>query len=225
VVAEAVDAARSAGLHYVTDRSLGIRRMRCGHGFRYVTAEGRTLRDRDELARIRALAVPPAWTDVWISASPRGHIQAFGRDARRRKQYRHPRWREVRDRPNLASSWSSGRRYRGSAGASIRHAQDRASARESSLHRGAPARDDHGPHRQSRRRARQPVLRPHHASRPPRQDQRAHAALPLHGEERQGPRSQVTDRRVAGGPARTSRATTFSILDEEGRRRTSTPAT
>ena len=98
MVAEAVDAARSAGLHYVTDRSPGIRRMRRGRGFRYVTADGQTVSDRDELARIRALAVPPAWTDVWISVSSRGHIQAFGRDARRRKQYRyHPRWREVRD--------------------------------------------------------------------------------------------------------------------------------
>ena len=98
VVAEAVDAARSVGLHYVTDRSPGIRRMRSGRGFRYVTAEGQAVSDRAEVARIRALVIPPAWTDVWISASPRGHIQAFGRDARRRKQYLyHPRWREVRD--------------------------------------------------------------------------------------------------------------------------------
>ena len=94
----AVDVARSAGLVYVTDRSPGLRRVKSGRGFRYVTAEGQTLRDRGELKRIRALVIPPAWTDVWISSSPRGHIQAFGRDARRRKQYRyHPRWREVRD--------------------------------------------------------------------------------------------------------------------------------
>ena len=98
VPAEALDAARSAGLHYVTDRSPGIRRMKCGRGFRYVTLEGRTLSDKDDLLRIRALAIPPAWTEVWISASARGHIQATGRDARRRKQYRyHARWREVRD--------------------------------------------------------------------------------------------------------------------------------
>jgi DNA topoisomerase-1 len=97
-VAEAIDAAHSAGLHYVTDRSPGFRRLKSGRGFRYVTAEGQSLRDREELARIRALVIPPAWTDVWISTSPLGHIQAFGRDARHRKQYRyHARWREVRD--------------------------------------------------------------------------------------------------------------------------------
>ena len=97
-IAEAVDAARSAGLHYVTEGSPGIRRQKSGKGFRYITAEGQTLRDKEDLKRIRALAIPPAWTEVWISASPRGHIQAFGRDARQRKQYRyHARWREVRD--------------------------------------------------------------------------------------------------------------------------------
>ena len=97
-IAEAVDAARSAGLHYVTDRSPGFRRQKCGKGFRYITAEGQTLRDKDDLIRIKALAIPPAWTEVWISTSARGHIQAFGRDARMRKQYRyHARWREVRD--------------------------------------------------------------------------------------------------------------------------------
>ena len=97
-VAEASDAARSAGLHYVTDVAPGIRRLRRGKGFRYVTTDGRTVRDRGDLERIRALMIPPAWTDVWICASSRGHIQAIGRDARHRKQYRyHSRWREVRD--------------------------------------------------------------------------------------------------------------------------------
>jgi DNA topoisomerase-1 len=72
--------------------------VRSGKGFKYVAADGSTIRDPDEIARIRALAIPPAWTDVWICPSPRGHIQAVGRDQRQRKQYRyHPRWREVRD--------------------------------------------------------------------------------------------------------------------------------
>ena len=83
-IAEAVDAARSAGLHYVTDRSPGFRRQKCGKGFRYITAEGQTLRAKDDLIRIKALAIPPAWTEVWISTSARGHIQAVGRDARMR---------------------------------------------------------------------------------------------------------------------------------------------
>ncbi|HEU0034124.1 MAG TPA: DNA topoisomerase IB, partial [Kofleriaceae bacterium] len=76
----------------------GIRRLKRGRGFRYVSADGKAVRDPATLSRIRALAIPPAWTDVWISPDPDGHIQATGRDARRRKQYRyHPKWREVRD--------------------------------------------------------------------------------------------------------------------------------
>ncbi len=76
----------------------GIRRKRAGKGFAYIAQDGSTIRDEKELARIRSLAIPPAYTDVWICPSPNGHIQATGRDARRRKQYRyHPKWREVRD--------------------------------------------------------------------------------------------------------------------------------
>jgi DNA topoisomerase-1 len=96
--AEPKQAAVSAGLRYVTDRSAGIRRKRSGTGFSYVDADGKTIRDAHVLKRIRSLAIPPAWTDVWICANPSGHLQATGRDARGRKQYRyHPRWREVRD--------------------------------------------------------------------------------------------------------------------------------
>jgi DNA topoisomerase-1 len=88
----------AAGLHYTTDSRPGIRRVRQGASFRYLTPEGRTIRNADELRRIRALVIPPAWKDVWISADPRGHLQAVGRDARGRKQYRyHPKWRLVRD--------------------------------------------------------------------------------------------------------------------------------
>ena len=91
-------AARVAGLTYVNDEEPGIRRKRSGRGFRYLDARGETVRDRETLARIKALAIPPAWTDVWISADPNGHIQASGRDARGRKQYRyHAKWSEVRD--------------------------------------------------------------------------------------------------------------------------------
>src|SRR4051812_22214205 len=88
----------AAGLHYTTDSRPGIKRVRQGGSFRYVSPEGRTIRNADELRRIRALVIPPAWKDVWISADPRGHLQAVGRDARGRKQYRyHPKWRLVRD--------------------------------------------------------------------------------------------------------------------------------
>jgi DNA topoisomerase I len=76
----------------------GIRRLRAGNGFRYVRERGAAVRDKVTLARIRSLVIPPAWTDVWICPNAHGHLQATGRDARGRKQYRyHPRWREVRD--------------------------------------------------------------------------------------------------------------------------------
>ena len=92
------EAAKEAGLRYSSDDRRGIRRRRRGRGFQYLDAHGRTITDREERARIDALAVPPAWTDVWICPSPNGHLQATGRDARGRKQYRyHPRWRELRD--------------------------------------------------------------------------------------------------------------------------------
>jgi DNA topoisomerase-1 len=98
VVTEAREAAKAAGLRYVSDGRPGIHRKRRGKSFRYVDASGKDVRNPDDLARIRSLAIPPAWTDVWISALPNGHLQATGRDARGRKQYRyHPQWREIRD--------------------------------------------------------------------------------------------------------------------------------
>ena len=91
-------AAREAGLRYVSDARPGLSRRRAGKAFSYRDADGRPVRDRETLARIRALAIPPAWADVWICPSANGHIQAAGRDARGRKQYRyHAKWRAVRD--------------------------------------------------------------------------------------------------------------------------------
>ena len=93
-----VKAARVAKLSYVSDEEPGIRRRRAGKSFSYRDPEGRVIHDEETLKRIKSLAIPPAWTDVWICPDPNGHIQATGRDARGRKQYRyHPRWREVRD--------------------------------------------------------------------------------------------------------------------------------
>jgi DNA topoisomerase I len=93
-----VQAAVSAGLRYVTDAGPGIRRRRSGRGFAYVNDDGRLIRDAREVQRIKSLAIPPAWRDVWICPSSSGHLQATGRDAKGRKQYRyHARWREVRD--------------------------------------------------------------------------------------------------------------------------------
>lgn len=95
----AVKSARKMGLRYVSDAKPGIRREPAGKHFRYMEADGRSVRNRETLARIRSLVIPPAWTDVWICAAANGHIQVTARDARRRKQYRyHPLWRKVRDR-------------------------------------------------------------------------------------------------------------------------------
>jgi DNA topoisomerase I len=93
-----IESAKSAGLRYVCGDARGIRREMGPLGFKYVGLNGKVVRKAAELKRIRSLAVPPAWTDVWISPLADGHLQATGRDARRRKQYRyHARWRVVRD--------------------------------------------------------------------------------------------------------------------------------
>lgn len=98
VTEAAMASARAAGLRYTTDAKPGIRRTRHGGAFRYLSAQGRRVTSADELGRIRSLVIPPAWEDVWISPDARGHLQATGRDARGRKQYRyHPKWREIRD--------------------------------------------------------------------------------------------------------------------------------
>jgi DNA topoisomerase-1 len=98
IAPEPPESARAAGLRHTIDSVPGIRRLRAGKGFRYVGPDGAPVLDRSELARFRALAIPPAWTDVWICPRANGHLQATGRDARGRKQYRyHAAWREVRD--------------------------------------------------------------------------------------------------------------------------------
>jgi DNA topoisomerase I len=90
--------ARAAHLRHVSDDRPGITRKKARHGFDYRDIEGRLIADQDTLGRIKALGIPPAWTDVWICPAANGHIQATGRDARGRKQYRyHSRWRESRD--------------------------------------------------------------------------------------------------------------------------------
>jgi DNA topoisomerase-1 len=91
------EAARAAGLRYVHDTAPGIHRKRAGRSFTYLDPSGERITDRHEIERIHKLAIPPAWTDVWICPTPNGHLQATGRDAKGRKQYRyHPRWASVR---------------------------------------------------------------------------------------------------------------------------------
>jgi DNA topoisomerase-1 len=98
VHADPADAARAAGLRYVHDDRPGIRREALKDGFRYLDAKGEPVTDETTLARIKRLVIPPAWTEVWICPQANGHLQATGRDARGRKQYRyHAKWREARD--------------------------------------------------------------------------------------------------------------------------------
>ncbi|MDN4040227.1 DNA topoisomerase IB [Massilia sp. YIM B02443] len=98
VHADPADAARAAGLRYVHDDRPGIRREAVKDGFRYLDAKGEPVTDESTLARIKRLVIPPAWTEVWICPQANGHLQATGRDARGRKQYRyHAKWREARD--------------------------------------------------------------------------------------------------------------------------------
>jgi DNA topoisomerase-1 len=98
IAPEPAHSAKAAGLRYVLDTRPGITRKRAGKGFSYAMPDGSLVKDRAVLRRIRSLVIPPAWEKVWICPLENGHIQATGRDARGRKQYRyHPRWREVRD--------------------------------------------------------------------------------------------------------------------------------
>ena len=98
IVTDPEASAEEAGLRYVSDESPGYTRKRRGEKFVYFDTEGKEIRDETRILRLNRLAIPPAYTDVWICPSPNGHLQATGRDARRRKQYRyHDRWREVRD--------------------------------------------------------------------------------------------------------------------------------
>lgn len=97
-VEEAIQAASEAGLRYVSDDEAGLSRRRRGKGWSYHAPDGSVIRDRKVRERIAALAIPPAWTEVWICRDARGHIQATGRDDAGRKQYRyHEKWTEVRD--------------------------------------------------------------------------------------------------------------------------------
>ena len=93
-----VESAKAAHCRYVDDSGPGIRRVKSGKGWKLVSPQGKPIRDRDVLARVKSLVIPPAWTEVWICPDVDGHIQATGRDARGRKQYRyHARFREVRE--------------------------------------------------------------------------------------------------------------------------------
>jgi DNA topoisomerase-1 len=119
---DSTSAARAAGLRYVHDGRAGIHREAVKDGFRYLDAHGAPVEDETTLARIKSLVIPPAWQDVWICAQANGHLQATGRDARGRKQYRyHPKWRTARDEVKYERMLKFG-----DALPAIRHEVDRA---------------------------------------------------------------------------------------------------
>ncbi|MEM8513916.1 DNA topoisomerase-1 [Massilia sp. MP_M2] len=119
---DSTSAARAAGLRYVHDGRAGIRREALKDGFRYLDAHGDQVEEETTLARIKSLVIPPAWQDVWICAQANGHLQATGRDARGRKQYRyHPKWRTARDEVKYERMLKFG-----DALPAIRHEVDRA---------------------------------------------------------------------------------------------------
>ena len=114
--ADPLQSAAVAGLRYVRDEGDGITRVPAKTGFQYLSADGKPITDKADLRRINALAIPPAWTDVWICPSPNGHLQAVGWDAKGRKQYRyHADYRHVRDQTKFGRMLAFGPLCRGSA--------------------------------------------------------------------------------------------------------------
>jgi DNA topoisomerase-1 len=144
-----IAAAKAAHLRYVSDRGPGYTRERVGNEFVYRDPEGSVIEDREKIARIKAIAIPPAWTKVWICAHHNGHIQATGRDARGRKQYRyHPHWRSVRDETKYEHTIVFGRAPGNPPASGFRSRQTRSAARKSTGGRGAVDGTNVSSHRQ-----------------------------------------------------------------------------
>jgi tripartite-type tricarboxylate transporter receptor subunit TctC len=179
-------AASRAGLRYVSDGANGITRRRVGSGWTYFLPNGARIRDAAIRKRLNTLAIPPAWTDVWICPDPDGHIQATARDARGRKQYRyHLQYREARDRSEVRAH---ARLQRGAAAAARAHRARPEGAGPQSppapCHRGAASRPHADPRRQRRVREGEPLLRPDDATAAARQRRWHDAALRLSRQER-----------------------------------------
>ena len=196
-----IDAAHAAGLRYVSDAEPGIRRRKSGKSFAYEDADGRPVRDSEMLARIKSLVIPPAWTDVWICADACGHLQATGRDARGRKQYRyHPAGAPSATRRSTSACSPSAGRCRGSAPRSSAICARPGLPREKVLAAVVRLLElTLGPGRQRGVRAREPLLRPDDAARPPRHDLgRDACAFQVPRQERKAPPTiDLRDSRLA----------------------------
>ena len=201
---EPSESAQAAGLRYVSDTMPGISRKRAGTGFTYVDPDGKRITDQSEIARIRSLAIPPAYTDVWICPHPNGHIQATGRDARGPQAVPLPPTMAGgpgRDQVRADAGVQPG--AAGDPGAGVEGRGDRPDCtREKVLATVVqPARVHRDPGGERRVRPGQPVVRAHHAAGPPRGDLRLEAAVPVPGQEREGPR-RGADRPAAGADRR-----------------------
>ena len=222
--------ARAAGLRYVSDREPGFARRRRGKGFQYIDADGGAL-SSEQVERIEALAIPPAWTDVWICRSANGHLQATGRDARGRKQYRyHPRWTEVRDETKYHRLLAFARALPRIRRRVEKDMSRKALSRETGdSHRRASARHDQHPGRKRRIRAGEQVVRPDHHARTPRGGGRLAYHLSVSRKEREDARRRA-DRSTRRACAETVRgAARAGAVPVRGRARerwsTSTPTT
>jgi DNA topoisomerase I len=181
--ADPQEAAENAGLTYVSDLEPGIRRKKCRSGFGYFGVSGTKIHDKAILKRIRKLAIPPAWTDVWICSKRNGHLQATGRDAKGRKQYRyHPAFREVRDTTNRRVRQEPAGDPRQGEGA---HGTERPFARQSAGDDCRPHGSDAHPCRQRQLREGEQELWLDHVAQPARRGQRVRVDVSLQGQRRQ----------------------------------------
>ena len=210
VKVEPIESARIAGLRYVDDGAAGWGRVPAAVGFTIVDERRKPVRDREAVARVKALAIPPAWSEVWICPRADGHLQATGRDGRGRKQYRyHP---TLAGRPRRDEVYAHDR-LRGCpraapGGDRARPCLARPAAREGARGRRPAARNDPHPRRQRGVRPPEQVVRPDHHARRAREGRRQGRPLHLPGKERRAaldrpPRpSPGQDRQALPGPAR-----------------------
>ncbi len=195
--------AAAAGLCHVSDDAPGIARRRLGKGWSYHAPDESLIRDEKTRERIVSLAIPPAWTDVWICPDPKGHLQATGRDDRGRKQYRyHPRWREVRDATKFHRMIRFGESLPVIRAGVEEAMGQRSLSREKVLATVVRLLETSCiPDRERRARARERHVRSHHAAKPTRRGPGSRDPLSLRSEGRPGGRGvrQRPARRPGGG--------------------------
>ena len=212
-----VDMPAPPGLRYVCDSGPAIRRRRAGKGFVYLDAKGRRVANADTLKRIRSLVIPPAWTDVWICAAADGHIQATGRDAKGRKQYKyHAEYREAREQSKYEHLFAFAAALPTIRATVAEHMSLRGLPREKVLATVVHLLEsDADPRRQRRICAKQSELWTDHSQKRPRRGRGLRGSFPVHGQERQAMvardarSARGADRSGLPGTARTGSSAIF----------------